>query len=86
MKMKKCEECEKTLGIFEGYRHPVFGRNALLCSHCFDIINDSMNKWREANLPYVDFFKNDYPNKSYRTNIKNYLTSRLFVKKCINKI
>lgn len=81
MKMKKCKECGKTLGIFEGYRHPIMGKDSLLCNDCFDSVYESVVKWREAHLPYVDFFKNNYPNKSYKTNIKNFLTSGLNVKK-----
>ena len=54
--MKKCEECGKILGVIKGYRHPIQDKNHLLCNDCFDIIHESVVKWRDANLPYVGFF------------------------------
>jgi hypothetical protein len=54
--MKKCVECGKKLGILGGFIHPVKGNKFLLCSSCFDTIYESVIKWREAHLPYVDFF------------------------------
>ena len=65
IKMKRCEECGKNLRILEGYQHPVLGRDSFLCSSCFDTVNESMVKWREANLPYIGFFKNNASNKNY---------------------
>jgi hypothetical protein len=35
--MKECEECGKTLGIFEGYKHPTMGKSHNLCSPCFEM-------------------------------------------------
>ena len=46
-KMIECEECGKALGIFEGYRHPTMGKKHLLCSPCFDQVNESVARWRE---------------------------------------
>ena len=46
-KMIKCEECGKTLGTFEGYRHPTMGKKYHLCSNCFDDVNESVKKWQE---------------------------------------
>jgi len=45
--MKECEECGKTLGIFEGYQHPTLGKKHLVCSPCFDQVEESVAKWRE---------------------------------------
>lgn len=45
--MVECKECGKTLGIFEGYKHPTMGTKQLLCSPCFDQVNDSVAKWRQ---------------------------------------
>ena len=45
--MIECEECGKTLGIFEGYRHPTMGKKYHLCSPCFEHVNDSVARWRE---------------------------------------
>jgi len=46
-KMKKCNECRKKLGFFEGYRHPTLGKENLLCSPCFDKVQQSVDQWRE---------------------------------------
>jgi hypothetical protein len=43
--MKFCEECGKKLGFFEGYRHPAMGKEYLLCSSCFDVIDKSVEEW-----------------------------------------
>ena len=45
--MAECEECGKTLGIFNGYRHPTMGKKHHLCSPCFDQVNESVARWRE---------------------------------------
>jgi hypothetical protein len=45
--MRNCEECGKTLGIFEGYQHPTMGKKHNLCSKCFDNVNESVMKWKE---------------------------------------
>ena len=54
--MKECVECRKKLGIIEGYRHPIMGKDHLLCSSCFDTISASVNKYMEFISPYVGFF------------------------------
>jgi hypothetical protein len=83
MKMKRCKECRKKLGIIEGYRHPVLGKDSLLCGDCFDIVYESVDNWREAILPYVDFFKNNSLNKESKTDKINILTRWLSIKKSI---
>jgi len=45
--MKFCEECGKKLSFFEGYRHPVMGKEYLLCSSCFNVIAKSVDEWRK---------------------------------------
>ena len=45
--MTECEECGKKLGIFEGYKHPTMGKKHLVCSPCFEQVEDSVAKWRE---------------------------------------
>lgn len=45
--MTECEECGKKLGIFEGYQHPTLGKKHLVCSPCFEQVEDSVTKWRE---------------------------------------
>ena len=44
--MKKCYECGKELKFWEGYRHPALGKNGLVCSECFDFIEESMEQYR----------------------------------------
>ena len=36
--MAKCMNCGKKLGILEGYRHPLFRKEWLFCSMCYDKI------------------------------------------------
>ena len=45
--MKECEECGKTLGIFEGYKHPTMGKKHNLCSPCYDQVNKSVEEWKK---------------------------------------
>jgi len=45
--MTECEECGKKLGIFEGYQHPTMGKKHLVCSPCFEQVEESVTKWRE---------------------------------------
>ncbi|MCJ7570470.1 MAG: hypothetical protein MUO82_01125 [Candidatus Thermoplasmatota archaeon] len=45
--MVQCEECDKKLGILEGYRHPALGKRFLVCGNCFVKVDESMEKWRE---------------------------------------
>ena len=52
-------ECGKKLGIIEGYRHPVMGKDFLLCTNCFDTVSTSVEKWSELISPYIGFFKNE---------------------------
>jgi hypothetical protein len=42
---RKCSECGKKLGFFEGYRHPVEGRKKCVCGKCFDKIEASEAKY-----------------------------------------
>ena len=45
--MKKCYECGKELKFWEGYRHPALGKKELVCSNCFDSVEESMEKYRK---------------------------------------
>lgn len=73
MKIKKCEKCDKELRLLGGYSHPTLGKEFLLCSCCFDIVNESVEKWREFVI--VNSFNNEYYKKSLPLNLKNKLTS-----------
>jgi hypothetical protein len=43
--MADCEECDKKLGIIEGYRHPALGTRFLVCGKCFNKIYEDMEQW-----------------------------------------
>lgn len=58
-KMRECIECGKKLGVIEGYRHPIGGKNNLLCRICFDNIFESVEKYKEFISPYTDFFNKE---------------------------
>ena len=70
MNMKICEECGKKLGFFEGYRHLTLGKEFLLCSSCFDKVDESVAKWREFVLSYAEFFNNVSVKNSLQWNPK----------------
>ena len=42
---RKCSECGKKLGFFEGYRHPAEGRKKCVCGKCWDKIEKSEAKY-----------------------------------------
>ena len=43
--MVDCEECDKKLGILEGYRHPALGIKFLVCGKCFNKVDEDMKRW-----------------------------------------
>jgi hypothetical protein len=45
--MVDCEECDKKLGILEGYRHPALGTRFLVCGRCYDKVERDMKRWSE---------------------------------------
>jgi hypothetical protein len=45
--MVDCEECNKKLGIFEGYRHPALGKRFLVCGRCYTKVERDMKRWSE---------------------------------------
>lgn len=45
--MVDCEECDKHLQVFEGYRHPALGARFLVCGRCYDKIEIDMKRWSE---------------------------------------
>ena len=71
--MKECMECGTKMGIMEGYRHPTMGKDTLLCSHCFDIVFERVEKYREFVSPYIGFFNKE----SSTTNSNKYTRSRV---------
>lgn len=40
--MNVCVECGKQLGFLEGYSHPTLGKKSLVCSPCFDKVQQSV--------------------------------------------
>ncbi len=43
--MVDCEECDKRLRLFEGYRHPALGARFLVCGKCFEKVTADMERW-----------------------------------------
>ena len=45
--MVECEECDKKLGILQGYQHPALGKKFLVCGKCFNKIDSDMGRWNK---------------------------------------
>ena len=73
MKMKRCKECSKELRLLEGYNHPTLGKEFLLCSRCFDTVDESIANWVEFVIS--NSFNNGYSKNSLQLNLENKLTS-----------
>jgi hypothetical protein len=43
--MNTCYECGKELKFWEGYRHPGLGKKKLVCSKCFDTLEESIENY-----------------------------------------
>ena len=43
--MVKCVECDKKLGILEGYLHPVLGKRFLVCKKCYTKVEEDIVRW-----------------------------------------
>ena len=43
--MVNYKECEKKLGILNGYRHPVLGKRFLVCGKCYTKVEEDIVKW-----------------------------------------
>ena len=57
--MGECVECRKNLKILEGYRHPVKGKDFLICRKCFDSIIESLEKYQEFVSSYIGYFNKE---------------------------
>jgi hypothetical protein len=66
--MKKCYECGKELKFWEGYYHPVLGKKELVCSTCFDIVDESMEKY--CNFILSEFKQDEQERNVINSNIK----------------
>jgi len=42
---RRCVECGKALGFFEGHRHPTLGMSYLTCRECFERVELSVERW-----------------------------------------
>ena len=45
--MIKCNICGKKLKFWNGYYHPILGKKVIVCSKCFDNLNESIDRYRE---------------------------------------
>jgi hypothetical protein len=71
--MVDCEECDKKLGMFEGYRHPALGKRFLVCGSCYDKIENSMKRWSAfcvSDSINTEISRNDIQ-EAWDTNISN---------------
>jgi hypothetical protein len=66
IKMTNCDECNKKLGIFEGYRHPTLGKKYFLCSPCYDQVSESVKKW--GNFVVSNSFNTESSKNNLRLN------------------
>jgi hypothetical protein len=82
--MKECVECQKKLGIIEGYRHPAIGKDYLLCSNCFDTVFESVEKYMEFVSPYIGFLNNETSTVDDLQKIGENITKN--IKKIQNKV
>jgi len=82
--MVECEECGKTLGIFEGYRHPTMGKEHFLCSPCFDQISESIARWEEFVLS--NSFDNGSSKKDLELKWKKILPSSTQIRNIFDNI
>jgi len=57
--MVDCEECDKKLGILQGYHHPALGTRFLVCGECFNKIDGDMERWNKFCLS--DSFNTESP-------------------------
>jgi len=62
-KKRVCFNCGKKLTLFEEYYHPTLGRNALLCSECFEKVWDSETRW--GRFVIWNSFNPDAPDPTY---------------------
>lgn len=72
--MIECEECGKTLGIFEGYKHPTMGKKHYLCSPCFEHVDASLALWRD--FVQANSFRNGSSKELTKLSWKDILPSR----------
>ena len=42
-----CKECDKKLGILDGYHHPALGKRFLVCKKCYTKVEEDMVRWRK---------------------------------------
>ena len=59
--MRNCSECGRKLRFWEGYRHPVQGKNYLVCSCCFNFIDKGVEIYRKC----LYEGRQNYKNKCY---------------------
>ena len=81
--MIKCQECGKNLGIFEGYRHPTLGKKHLVCSSCFNTVDESVERWRDFVLNYADVNINRTSKNNFKFDLKKFYTKNLKARKII---
>jgi len=64
--MNKCYECGKELSFWESYHHLALGKKELICSECYDVLEENMEEYRDYLL--------NYPKKDDKININKHLS------------
>jgi hypothetical protein len=71
--MITCEECNKELGLLQGYRHPALGKRFPVCQKCYTKISNDMQRW--STFCYSDASKSELSKKeiedAWNTTIAN---------------
>jgi len=84
--MNECSECGKKMGLLEGYRHPTMGKKYLLCSSCFNQVEESVVRWQAFVLS--NSFNKEASNNNFKNILKfenlNRLSKRILINKFIN--
>jgi len=78
--MRHCSECGKKLRFWEGYVHPIRGKNYLVCGRCFDFIDKGVEFYNKCLFEgrqnhktecyFWDAEKKECRNEKYFTNMK----------------
>ncbi len=57
--MRKCHECDRNLRFYQGHRHPILGKNYVVCTQCYQFISKSITFYNTCLLKGRQHHKND---------------------------
>ena len=79
-----CKECDKKLGILEGYRHPALGKRFLVCGKCYTKVEEDMLRWGKFCLS--DSFNAESSKIDIQEEWNKNLSNNLPLQKWFNKL